>query len=200
MKTISTTSPEFKQAITKRSAVYSQIEVLNDRIDVLENSYRTAEERVELKSLENARALLAKKYTPLNNFILWVIENVTVEVSEDQLNAIGIEVVEQKVVSEKSKLFSTAWELVKITSKSFSVCLAKAWNLFRLRKKLQTNDKVKFSFEKVDGTLRVANGTLKNVSDLVKGTGKEVLSTMNYFDVDAGQFRSFRIENLISIY
>lgn len=200
MKTISTTSPEFKKAITERSSIYARIEVLNERIDVLENSYRTAEERVELKSLERARAVLAKVYTPLNNFILWVIENGTVEVTEDQLKSIGVLVVEKKVVSEKSKLFSTAWELVKITSKSFSVCLAKAWNLFRLRKKLQTNDKVKFSFEKVDGTLRVAYGTLKNVSELVKGTGKDVLSTMTYFDVDANQFRSFRIENLISIY
>jgi WYL_2, Sm-like SH3 beta-barrel fold len=105
-----------------------------------------------------------------------------------------------KVVSEKSKLFKTAWQLAKTTKKSFAVCLAKAWNLFRLRKKLQTNDIVKFAYEKADGSLRIAFGTLKNVSNMVKGTGKEILSTMNYFDVEAQQFRSFRIDNLITIY
>lgn len=99
----------------------------------------------------------------------------------------------------RSKVFKRAYELMKTTGKTFSVCLSKAWALYRLTKLMQSGI-VSFAYEKTDGTLRKAKGTLKDVKNLIKGTGKENFKTVNYFDVDAGAFRSFRIENLITIY
>lgn len=41
--------------ISRRNQLADQLEVLNQRIDVLENSFRTPEQRIELKSLIEAR-------------------------------------------------------------------------------------------------------------------------------------------------
>ena len=106
---------------------------------------------------------------------------------------------EMKKQSVKRKVFLTAWELVRKTGKTFAVCLSKSWNLYRLRKRM-LNEVVQFTFEKADGTVRKAKGTLQNVSNLIKGTGKENYSTFNYFDVEVNGFRSFRIDNLITIF
>ena len=99
----------------------------------------------------------------------------------------------------RAKVFNQAYELVKTTNKSFAVCLSKAWALYRLTKKMHSGV-VNFAYEKADGTLRKAKGTLKGIESLIKGSGKSVISTVKYFDTDANAFRSFKIENLITIY
>jgi hypothetical protein len=48
--------------------------------------------------------------------------------------------------------------------------------------------------------LEKGEGTLKDVSNLIKGTGSENYKTVRYFDVEANGFRSFKVENLITIY
>lgn len=60
---------------------------------------------------------------------------------------------------------------------------------------------VSFTFEKVDGSLRKATGTLrvpsyKAASDHIR---KENYKSIVFFDTTVGGFRSFRTENLISI-
>ena len=56
-------------------------------------------------------------------------------------------------------------------------------------------------FEKTDGTLRKATGTLRDVASMVKGTGRlDDGRTVRYYDVEASGFRSFRAESLITIY
>lgn len=98
----------------------------------------------------------------------------------------------------RTNVFRQAWELVRATGKTFAVCLAKAWNLYRLASEMK-NGPVKFSYEKVDRSLRKAIGTLKDLNYTAKG--KESSSKVfNYFDIEANSFRSFRIENLITIY
>lgn len=87
----------------------------------------------------------------------------------------------------------------KATGKRFSVCLARAWQLYRLLKQMQQGE-VWFAYEKADGTLRRARGTLQNIEGLIKGTGKESYKSIRYYDIDAQAFRSFKIENLISVY
>lgn len=99
----------------------------------------------------------------------------------------------------KHKVFCMAHELMKATGKAFSVCLAKAWALYRLTRQMH-NGIVLFAYEKADGTLRKAKGTLKDVQNLVKGTGGENYKTVRYYDVDKQSFRSFRIENFITAY
>ena len=92
-----------------------------------------------------------------------------------------------------------AWELYRTTGKAFAVCLSRSWVIFRLIQRMRSSV-VQFSYEKINGTLRKAKGTLKDVTALVKGTGKETPKTVRYFDVDVQAFRSFKIENLITVY
>lgn len=99
----------------------------------------------------------------------------------------------------RTQVFKRAYELAKATGKCFSVCLTKAWALYRLIRAMK-NGVVSFAYEKADGSLRKAKGTLKDVQSLIKGTGKESFKTVNYYDVEAMSFRSFRIENFITIY
>lgn len=99
----------------------------------------------------------------------------------------------------RSKVFKQAHELMKATGKAFSVCLSRAWALYRLTKQMHQGV-VTFAYEKADGSLRKAKGTLKDVQNLIKGTGTENYKTVRYFDVEANGFRSFKVENLITVY
>ena len=91
-----------------------------------------------------------------------------------------------------SNIMRRAWELFRTTGKTFSVCLVKAWEFYRLTKRMRKGV-VSFCYEK-------AKGTLQGIAPLIKGSGQDSPKTFRYFDVEAGGFRSFRIENLITVY
>lgn len=99
----------------------------------------------------------------------------------------------------RSKVFKRAHQIRQATGKTFAVCLAKAWNVYRLAKRMR-KEAVKFSFEKVDGSLKTVTATLKAIESKIKGTGTPNYKTLAYYDVEADRFGSFRCENLISIY
>jgi hypothetical protein len=99
----------------------------------------------------------------------------------------------------RTKVFHWAHQLVKSTGKSFSVCLSKAWSLYRLRKRMAT-ETVKIAFEKADGSLRIAFATLKDTATLIKGNGTPNYKTLPYFDTEANGFRAFKLENFIAAY
>ena len=61
-----------------------------------------------------------------------------------------------------------AWHLFRSMGKAFAVCLSKAWQLYRLTKRMRAGV-VRFAYEKADGTLRKAAGTLHEVSATIKG-------------------------------
>ena len=60
----------------------------------------------------------------------------------------------------RTKVFKQAHELMRATGKAFAVCLPKAWALYRLTKRMR-REIVTFAYEKADGSLRKAKGTLK---------------------------------------
>ena len=60
----------------------------------------------------------------------------------------------------RTKVFKQAHELMRATGKAFAVCLSKAWALYRLTKRMH-KEIVTFAYEKADGSLRKAKGTLK---------------------------------------
>ncbi|UJH91682.1 SH3 beta-barrel fold-containing protein [Antarcticibacterium sp. 1MA-6-2] len=99
----------------------------------------------------------------------------------------------------RTRVFKWAHELVKSTGKSFAVCLAKAWALYRLRKRMAT-ETVKIAFEKADGSLRIAYATLKNAAEKIKGTSTPNYKTVTYFDAEVNSLRSFKVENFIAAY
>lgn len=100
----------------------------------------------------------------------------------------------------RTKVFKRAYEIMNATGKAFAVCLSKAWALYRLTQKLKRNDEVCFTYEKKDGSLRRAYGTLKNVSLFVKGTGKTATGVFHYWDLQAVTFRCFKVENLVTVF
>lgn len=104
-----------------------------------------------------------------------------------------------KTSNFRHKVFCMAYELMRATGKAFAVCLSRAWALYRLTKQMHKGI-VSFAYEKSDGSLRKAKGTLKDIQNLIKGTGSENYKTVRYFDIEANGFRSFKVENFITIY
>ena len=101
--------------------------------------------------------------------------------------------------NDLQNIMRRAWELYRTTGKAFAVCLSRSWVIFRLIQRMRSGV-VQFSYEKIDGTLRKAKGTLRGVSSIIKGTGTETPKTVKYYDTEAANWRSFKIENLITIY
>lgn len=96
-----------------------------------------------------------------------------------------------------SKIMRNAWTIARNTGKMFSECLRKAWELWRLIGRMHTQA-VRFVYLKTDGTIREALGTFKDTEALIKGTGRtDCGHTVKYYDIEAGGFRSFKVENYI---
>ena len=85
---------------------------------------------------------------------------------------------------------------------TWSAALKKAWTLYRLVKAMRQGV-VKFFYEKVDGSARVAYGTLCNLPAGItfrKRSAKEPnFATLCYWDTKKQAFRSFRVENFIAV-
>lgn len=101
--------------------------------------------------------------------------------------------------TDLSTIMRRAWQIARATGKAFAVALSKSWQLYRLTKQMRAGI-VRFAYEKADGTLRKALGTLKDTAALVKGTGRPDGRTVRYYDVEADGWRSFKVENFITAY
>jgi len=101
--------------------------------------------------------------------------------------------------NELSELMKKSWQLVKTYGISLSEAMKKVWTLFKLRKAMKKGV-VKFYFQKVDGTLREAYGTL--MSDRIpatKGEKKTADTCQVYFDCEKDEWRCFKKANLVRI-
>lgn len=102
----------------------------------------------------------------------------------------------------RARVMHYAHVILNSTKCSMSVALKKAWKLYRLAKQMRQGI-VKFVFEKVDGSARIAYGTLCDLPAGVtsrKSSGKAPnYSTMCYWDTKKNAFRSFKVENFISV-
>lgn len=83
------------------------------------------------------------------------------------------------------------------TGKNWADCLRKAWQLYRINKEMHKGS-ISFYFEKKDGEIRKATGTLK-IDYEFKTQNQPNPKVFTYFDIDAGAFRCFKIENFIMI-
>lgn len=93
-----------------------------------------------------------------------------------------------------------AWQLWRATKQQWRICMIKAWQLYRLAKAMRKGV-VTFYYQKADGSIRKALGTLKNLpADATLGDKKVTkpsYKTMAYFDTEKNSFRCFKVENLI---
>lgn len=106
-------------------------------------------------------------------------------------------------INFRSRVMKYAHQLFKSTGKTWRVCMIKAWELYRLAKRMR-HGIVRFAFKKVDGSIRYTNGTLANMSVGISFGGKKLTKpsykTFVYFDVDKGEIRCFKIENFLTVY
>lgn len=98
-------------------------------------------------------------------------------------------------------VMSLAWQFVKKNGFSMSEALKCAWANIKLKAQMKLRI-VKFYFQKVDGSLREAYGSLRE--DLLPETKGEGNRKSNdtlqvYFDTEKQSFRSFKKANLVRI-
>ncbi len=102
--------------------------------------------------------------------------------------------------NQMSELMKQAWMLVKVYGFSMAEAMKQAWQVLKLKSALKKGV-VKFYYEKLDGTIRSAWGTLKD--DLIpetKGTErKRNESLITYYDNEKASFRSFKVANFIKM-
>lgn len=97
-------------------------------------------------------------------------------------------------------IMNLAWQFVKKNGFSMSEALQMAWRNYRLRSAMVQRI-VKFYFQKVDGSIREAYGTLK--AEMLPATGdsgrKPNPTVQVYFDTVKNEYRCFKKANLLSI-
>lgn len=103
---------------------------------------------------------------------------------------------------KRSDVLFMAWAIRRQNQfLTWGQCQAQAWKVLRLRAILRIGV-ASFTFQKNDGEVREAKGTLNN--DLFqyeyKGTERpEALTQIKYFDLDQNAWRSFRAERIITV-
>ena len=99
------------------------------------------------------------------------------------------------------EVMNLAWQMVKKNGYSMSEALKTAWMNIKLKASMKERI-VKFYFQKVDGSIREAYGTLKE-SLLPPTNGadsrKKSETVQVYFDTEKSEYRCFKIANLIKI-
>lgn len=109
----------------------------------------------------------------------------------------------EKKANFRVKVMKYAHQLFNTTGKSWKFCMLKAWELYRLAKRMKKGV-VKFAYEKKDGSIRLAMGTLQNLPSGAVLNGKRMtkpsFKTFAYFDTVKSEYRCFKIENLVTVY
>lgn len=97
-------------------------------------------------------------------------------------------------------IMSLAWLFVKRNGFTMSEALKVAWANMKLKAAMKQRI-VKFYFQKVDGSIREAYGTLKeNLIPATSGDNRKRNDTVQvYFDTERQEYRCFKKANLISI-
>ena len=99
----------------------------------------------------------------------------------------------------KATIFKMMWQFIKVNGYSRSEALKCAWANFKLKAKMQVKI-VKFYFQKVDGTIREAFGTLATGKVPATESNRKQNSTVQtYFDTEKGEWRCFKKANLLRI-
>lgn len=103
------------------------------------------------------------------------------------------------IKNQLREVMSLAWQFVRKNGYTMSEALKTAWANIKLKAALSKRV-VKFYFQKVDGSLREAYGTL--MSERIpetKGTKKTNGTCQVYFDTEKDEWRCFKKANLVRI-
>ena len=101
-----------------------------------------------------------------------------------------------------SNVFFRAWGIKRSNpSFTFRKSLKMAWKAEKLNRNMNGGNIVEFVFKKVDGTIRIAKGTIPESgerADLSIRTPKQ-RATVNFFDVEKDAWRSFKAVELLAV-
>ena len=103
--------------------------------------------------------------------------------------------------SDLRAIMQMAWQFVKRNGFTMSEALHAAWLNFKLKVAMAVRI-VKFYFQKVDGSIREAYGTLNaNVVPATSGNDnrRKNDTVQVYFDTECSEFRCFKKANLLRI-
>lgn len=104
--------------------------------------------------------------------------------------------------SNMGEVMNTAWRFFRITGESFSECLKRSWLLLKLKMQMKKRT-VQFFYQKVNGEIRQAFGTMRDevIADKIKGndTRRKNDDLFTYWDCEKVAFRSFKKFNLVKI-
>lgn len=108
-----------------------------------------------------------------------------------------------RTMEQKNQLAAVcrmAWQFIRRNGYDRSKAFRCAWANLKLKAEM-TCRIVKFYFQKVDGSVREAFGTLKaEILPPVKGTERKANDTLQtYFDTERGEYRSFKKANLMAM-
>ena len=97
-------------------------------------------------------------------------------------------------------IMNLAWQFVKKNGFDLSRALKVAWLNFKLKARMATGI-VKFYFQKIDGGVREAYGTLpENLISKSAGCDRRSNPTIQpYYDSERGDWRCYKLANLIRI-
>lgn len=98
------------------------------------------------------------------------------------------------------KVMKLAWQLVKRNGYTMSEAMKVAWTNLKLVRAMKDRI-VKFYFQKVDGSIREAFGTLNEamIPSHTDGSRKKNDTVQVYFDTEKQEFRCFKKANLLRI-
>lgn len=95
-------------------------------------------------------------------------------------------------------VMNLAWQFIKRNGYSLKEAMVCAWANIKLKREMAKRI-VKFYFQKIDGTLREAYGTLaESMLPPTKGNGRKANdSVQTYFDTEKQEYRCFKKANLV---
>lgn len=103
-----------------------------------------------------------------------------------------------KFKNQMREVMSLAWRLFRVTGEAFADCLRKAWQNIKLSASMKRGI-VKFYYQKVNGEIRQAFGTLCEdyIDQQSKGSERAKNDLVfTYWDTEKKSFRSFKRYNL----
>ena len=103
--------------------------------------------------------------------------------------------------NQMREVMNLAWQMVKKNGFSMSDALKISWANMKLKAQMKSKI-VKFYFQKVDGSVREAYGTLNDkFMPAVTGTAKKAKNdtVQIYYDTERCEFRCYKKANLLKI-
>lgn len=98
-----------------------------------------------------------------------------------------------------SNIMNNAWMLVRRFGLTISQAMRKAWAVSKLKDAMRKGI-VKFTYAKLDGSIRTAWGTLKeSLLPPTAGSRKPNDTLVTYYDTDKQAYRCFKIANFIEM-